>query len=449
GVYNTSSVAFNSTTKYRITYERFDKKSLTDTNFGYFKFTKDMANFFKNSGCESFSCMNEWRNTICYNIGGNQAPDDLDIGSNYVQSQKDCVAYVKSQVPTGYPDGYTVSDLFYKVGDWIDSNSLGALDFLGYTSYDNEANAFDTMQRAVAKFGGNKIQLDEMSLSGTWRESTETHLTADNNADYNYLLQRRVKYALSLGIRRIFRFEFVDAGESNGAKWGFGYGRNGNQFNFASFLPETLIKCVIDPTLNDKALNFRGGRNNLKIINTQPSITALNTGKITFQTWIKKSGDWANNPTILKKDGSFILRYEGNDLKLVYWKGGQTSVVSFNTQPTQFPYHFDKWRHLSFQIDSTGGKLFIDKVLVASNSTTGALDTSNNDLIIGGENNSTSENFIGLMDSLMINNDVVALTDSFIKTSSTALLINMNDPLKDESNYNSTIVYTSYSQINP
>jgi hypothetical protein len=404
-----------------------------------------MADYFKSSGCESFSVMNEWRNTIVWNIGGTQAPNDLDIGTNYVQSQKDTVQYVKTSVPTGYPDGYTVSDLFYKTGDWISSNSLAPLDYLGYTSYDTEPNAFDTMKKAADKFGGNKIQLDEMSLSGTWRESIEAHLTADSNADYNYLLQRRVKYALELGIRRIFRFEFIEAGESNGTKWGFGYMRNGSAYNFGTWLNETQVKCVIDPVSTFKAANFRKDGKNIEFPAT-PVLNNFPTNQLKIEAWVKRSGDTFGNQTIVKKDSSYIVRYEGNDLRLIYWKGGVNNAISYNTQPSGTPHHFNKWRHIAATVDTNGAKLYIDGVEVASSTVAGNLDSNTNILQIGGAGGA-GETLSGMMDQLKITNNVtpIVVSKEFVSDANTTLLIKFEQPLVDLSSNAQSGTYSTYN----
>jgi hypothetical protein len=437
-----STVAFDNTTKYKISYSRMNDKSLTDTSFGYYKYVKDMASYFKNSGCESFSVMNEWKNTILYNVPGSIFLDDT---TNYVSSQKDCVTYVKAQVPTGYPDGYTVSDLFYKVSDWITSNSILPLDYLGYTSYDTEPNAFNTMKQACDKFGANKIQLDEMSLSGTWDETLNTHLTGTSSTDYNLLLQRRVKYALSLGIRRVFRFEFADAGVDNGSKWGFGYYRNASQFNFGTALSEAMVKCVIDPTTIKKAVNLTKTTNHIIYPGSTPAFNTLSSGQMTFQAWIKRAtgpstGDYSFH-TIISKDNSFVLRFEGDTLKLEYWKGGIKNSMTANTQSTPLPYFRDKWQLVQFSINNAGATLYLNGVSVATQAITGSLDTSLISCEIGND-------FVGMIDQIIIDNvansNISAVNKDFVNNANTILHIKMENPLTDISSYSQTGTNTNY-----
>ena len=104
-----SSVALDNTTKYQINYEKLDRRSFDDVNFGYRKYCLDIANFGLECGADSYSVTNELDNIIVKQVNSANS----DIVNNYVAVQKDLVTYIKANTANKYKDGYTATDLFW------------------------------------------------------------------------------------------------------------------------------------------------------------------------------------------------------------------------------------------------------------------------------------------------------------------------------------------------
>jgi Concanavalin A-like lectin/glucanases superfamily len=395
GPFAPSSVAFDNTTEYNISYELYTDNTFTSTKYGYYKYTKDLALLGHEVGADSFSCANEIPVFI------NQLPGNIfENDDKTTQAQKDLVGYVKSQMPAGaYPDGITITDVSWRTDNWIGSGSIAPLDFLAYTAYDAETEAMHAAQKLVKAFGKDKIQVDEFALSRNYSQGISQYGAVDNETHYAELLNRRYKWLKYLGIRNVFRWElWDDSGTGGDGGAGFGYIKklgNVKSLNDKESWFAGSYGRVIDTKITDWCIGFRVGRKTIEI----PSNVSMNlTDKLTIQCWFNPSDGVEG--TLWKKDGSFLLRYEEvnnsgrftsgaltgqqrpGKLAAYLWTGGTGNL---ERKATDYFDILDRWIHIAYTYDGVNHKIYINGKEAMSGAKTGNIDNNTQTLCLGGQ----------------------------------------------------------------
>jgi Cellulase (glycosyl hydrolase family 5)/Concanavalin A-like lectin/glucanases superfamily len=361
---------------YEISYQCANDNAFTNTTRGLYKHIADNARAGLEAGADSFGCSNEMVSNIQAFVPGSIFEDF----TKYIQEQKNLVAYIKATVP-GYPDGYTVSEVFWQTGGWINSGSIAPLDFLAYTCYEKESEALHRMKELCDKFGADKVQFDEFSL-GSDRVPTLARGVAKDLQEYSKLINNRVRWAKKLEVRNIFRWELIDysAYSSSDAipDFGYLYVKNQNILTaYPSYWYTNSYPRNLNTTISNYSLHFSPKSKTVNVTNN----TSLNlTNSFTIQCKVNTSSN--ENQTIIEKGGSYILLIESQKIKLKVRIAG-TEYVVIDSDNMSNNYGTDRWLNITITYDNTKLRLFMNGELKASTNVTGNVDNSTNDLKIG------------------------------------------------------------------
>lgn len=163
---------------------------------------------------------------------------------------------------------------------------------------------------------------------------------------------------------------------------------------------------------NQTALNFNGSNGNVEI----PTNDALNivNDKLSLSVWFKKD--------INNAGGAFIMNNVKYYLRID--KNGRTTFVVYNPTWNSIDVSWSNriidtdWHNVVATYDGSSMKLYIDTVLLAEKSTSGNIQSSSANILIGSEPGKNY--FLGLIDEVAIYNKVLSLqeiTDIYNNTS--------------------------------
>ncbi|MBL8483634.1 MAG: LamG domain-containing protein, partial [Rhodocyclaceae bacterium] len=133
----------------------------------------------------------------------------------------------------------------------------------------------------------------------------------------------------------------------------------------------------------DPALQFDGSNDYAQAGDAAPLRPA---SALTLEAWVSPGANFASGTRhiVSKTVGgssrdSYAIWYSGGQLRAVAGNAsGGTTQLNYNWSPTQ-----DAWYHIAFSYDASGPKLYIDGVLVASNSSTATLGYDSHPVVIG------------------------------------------------------------------
>jgi Cellulase (glycosyl hydrolase family 5)/Concanavalin A-like lectin/glucanases superfamily len=368
--------SIDTTRGYEISYQCANDNAFTNTTRGLYKHIADNARMGLQAGADSFGCSNEMVSNIQMFV-----PNSIfETFDKYIQEQKNLVQYIKDTVP-GYPDGYTVSEIFWQTGNWISSGSIAPLDFLAYTCYEKESEALHRMKELCDKFGAGKVQFDEFSL-GSDRAPTLARGVAKDLQEYSKLINNRVRWAKKLGVRNIFRWELIDysAYSSSDSIPDFGYMYVKSQDILTAYPSYWWLDSYprnLSIYLSNYSLHFSPKS---KTINISNNISLNLTNAFTIQCKINTSSN--ENQTIIEKQGSYILLIENKRIKLKVRIAGTEYVVT-DSDDMNDNYGTDRWLNITTTYDNSKLRLFINGQLKATTLATGNVDNSTNELKIG------------------------------------------------------------------
>jgi Concanavalin A-like lectin/glucanases superfamily len=417
---------------YKISFEVPHNQSFASTTHGYTYYTGELAKKGRLAGADSFSACNELDGFIFKEYGALQG-SIFETEAQKIAEQKKLVAHVKSVAP-GYPDGYTVSEGFWRVDAWIDSGSYAPLDFFAFNAYQEESNGMYTILRAVDKFGAANVQLDEFSLSGTKGETISRGVAKDP-LGYANLINTRLKWCKHLGIRNVFRFELMDTGEN-----GFGYLGFKNDSIYGHDQYTNSILKTIDKKITNWSIGFRDNRAPALVNNS----TSLDIGnKITVQFWMQPAStdgnitifeipdpnNPGNNMTIpdpynsnkplqeynqrylISKPGSYEISFAYKKLMVNYTTIKLTpgALPQVNTLQSTIDIPNDRWQHVAFMYDGSVAKLYLDGKPIGNGVGNGKIYNTLSKISIGGlENGNKYENrYDGRIQDIEICKDVL------------------------------------------
>ncbi|HEX5090526.1 MAG TPA: LamG-like jellyroll fold domain-containing protein [Nocardioides sp.] len=158
------------------------------------------------------------------------------------------------------------------------------------------------------------------------------------------------------------------------------------------------------------ALSFNGSSSVVRIADS--ASLDVTTG-VTLSAWINPAANQSGWRTILQKQTDAYFLNGSNSTGALRPSGGGTFGTgdSYVTGTTASPVN--AWTHIAFSYDGTTQRLFVNGTQVATKATTGAIQTTNNPLWIGG-NQPYGEYFNGLIDEVRVYNR--ALTPSEIQS---------------------------------
>jgi Cellulase (glycosyl hydrolase family 5)/Concanavalin A-like lectin/glucanases superfamily len=369
----------DTTRGYEISYQCANDNAFTNTTRGLYKHIADNARMGLEAGADSFGCSNEMVSNIQMFVPGS----NFETFDKYIQEQKNLVQYIKTTVP-GYPDGYTVSEIFWQTGSWINSGSIAPLDFLAYTCYEQESSMLHRLREVSLKFGADKIQLDEFSLNSA-RANTLDRKVAKDVQEYSHLINNRIKWAKKMGIRNIFRWELIDysaytpyTNDGGQPEFGYMYVKNQNILTATttSWFQETYQRNIC-PYISNYSLHF-SPKSKPIIVTNNTTLDLVNN--FTIQCKVNTSSN--ENQTIIEKQGSYVLLIENKKIKLKVRIAGTEYVVT-DSDDMNDNYGTDRWLNITATYDNSKLRLFINGQLKATTIATGNVDNSANDLKIG------------------------------------------------------------------
>jgi hypothetical protein len=126
----------------------------------------------------------------------------------------------------------------------------------------------------------------------------------------------------------------------------------------------------------------------------------------TIQLWFR-TDDASEKQTLFAKDrngngaGQLAIWIDNRDLKVKLETGSGTRTIDTNGTSFNNPVSSNKWYQLTFTFGPAGMKLYLDGVLVGSNSYTGGLAGNQQPIVIGGSNG-TNTNDSGDLSRLRI-----------------------------------------------
>ena len=156
----------------------------------------------------------------------------------------------------------------------------------------------------------------------------------------------------------------------------------------------------------DYALKFDGSQNYVKVADSQ----SLDfTGNFCVEATIQMAvASVANNAEIVKKNGQYILRFDGSGQKIqgIIWTSGQgIQILNGNTVLTTAKHH------VGISYDGATFRILVDGTVDASLSATGTL-SGTTALGIGADSVNPAEYFNGTIDEVRISN-VARYTSSY------------------------------------
>jgi len=178
--------------------------------------------------------------------------------------------------------------------------------------------------------------------------------------------------SLSTGLFANYKFD----GDANDVS---GKGNNGTVVGGATFTTDRFGQT-------NKALNFDGVDGHVSVPNNN---TLSGFNELTMSAWV-------NHNQTAGGLGSIITKWYQQLGQDTYWLGitggtNKVGVYTNNDVNTPFespsPTPINTWTHVTFTHDSSGDKLFINGYLANSNSISGTILSSSQDLLIGADSN--------------------------------------------------------------
>jgi Cellulase (glycosyl hydrolase family 5)/Concanavalin A-like lectin/glucanases superfamily len=392
---------------YEISYQCANDNAFTDTNRGLYKHIADNARIGLEAGAVSFGCSNELNINILQNVPGSI----FENGTKYIEEQKKLVGYIKSTVP-GYPEGYTVSEGFWNTEGWINSGSISPLDFLSYTNYEEESTSMWRAKKVCDKFGADKIQFDEFSLYGDKQES-KTHNVCVTDEEYARLIINRVKWYKYLGVRNIFRWEFLDYRGFIGEEPGFGYitlqNKNIIEGKLSQWFADSYSKNISE-YISNWSIHFRPGKRVIEI----PSNQSLNLAN-TFTIQFKLNTSWSKDQTLLEKKGSYSFYIKNTEKLTAEVKINGTTVVIEDTVAFGENYGRDRWMGILLSYDGSKLRLFVQGKLKNTVSISGNVTNNTAPMSIGGEFGNADTTIHGRIQDVEICKQCLVTSDYLFK----------------------------------
>ncbi|MDQ2939059.1 MAG: LamG domain-containing protein, partial [Actinomycetota bacterium] len=164
------------------------------------------------------------------------------------------------------------------------------------------------------------------------------------------------------------------------------------------------------PTLNqpgaiagnqNTAVTFDGSTGYVNV----PDSASLDLGdQLTIEAWVKRAANGANHRIVSKGTGAYALRLGSNN-KLELLKEWSSVIVGSTTTITD-----TNWHHVAATKNGATAKLYIDGVDVTGTVTNATLVNTADNLAIGREQPSGTEDFNGTVDEVALYNSALSAT---------------------------------------
>jgi Concanavalin A-like lectin/glucanases superfamily len=147
------------------------------------------------------------------------------------------------------------------------------------------------------------------------------------------------------------------------------------------------------------------------------AVLSVGSGDFTIEAWIKRNGVGSTDMISNKRDASsaeehsFSIGGSGTDkLSAVLFASGSPVVTLVSTTSI---INDGLWHHVAFTREGTTCRIFLDGVLEASGTQSGAPSTNTGPLYVGRDGFDTGRDFIGWIDSYRFTRGVARYTTSF------------------------------------
>ena len=129
--------------------------------------------------------------------------------------------------------------------------------------------------------------------------------------------------------------------------------------------------------IDGKAIRFGHSSASFKVPSS-PSLSPVEN--LTLEAWVQLKEVPSGFPSVIRKEGSYALRFCDRNIGIVLWRKGQPVVL----EGPDIGGDTERWRHLACTYDGTKMTLYVDGRVVAAKEQQGFLDSTYAELHMGG-----------------------------------------------------------------